>query len=117
MEAAADASRAFRDVRKQDGARRALVRAEELYDEGPPPHVEDVGGGVEALTPREAQLVELAARGLTSAEIADQLVLSRRTVESHLYHAMQKLGVSDRRELPRIDARAAERERTRSARR
>jgi DNA-binding NarL/FixJ family response regulator len=117
MEAAADASRACRDVRKQDGARRALVRAEELYDEGPPPHVEDVGGGVEALTPREAQLVELAARGLTSAEIADQLVLSRRTVESHLYHAMQKLGVSDRRELPRIDARAAERERTRSARR
>ena len=52
------------------------------------------------LTPREAQLVDLAARGLTNAEIADRLVLSVRTVESHIYRAMQKLGVNDRRELP-----------------
>jgi DNA-binding CsgD family transcriptional regulator len=117
MEAAADASRAFRDVRMQDGARRALVRAKELHLGGPPPDVEDVGGGVETLTAREAQLVELAARGMTSTEIADQLVLSRRTIESHLYRAMQKLGVSDRRELPRIDARAVVRAQTGSPRR
>ena len=51
------------------------------------------------LTSREAQLVELARRGLSNAEIADQLVLSVRTVETHLYRAMHKLGVSDRREL------------------
>ena len=38
-------------------------------------------------------------RGLANAEIADRLVLSVRTVESHIYRAMQKLGVSDRRDL------------------
>jgi DNA-binding NarL/FixJ family response regulator len=34
-----------------------------------------------------------------NAEIADRLVLSVRTVESHIYRAMQKLGVGDRRQL------------------
>ena len=52
-----------------------------------------------ALTARESQLVGLARQGLSNAEIADRLVLSVRTVETHLYRAMQKLGVSDRREL------------------
>jgi DNA-binding NarL/FixJ family response regulator len=51
------------------------------------------------LTPREAQLIDLASQGLSNAEIADRLVLSVRTVETHLYRGMQKLGVSDRREL------------------
>jgi DNA-binding CsgD family transcriptional regulator len=52
-----------------------------------------------SLTDRERQFVELAAQGLTNGEIADRFVLSVRTVESHLYRAMQKLGVKDRREL------------------
>ncbi len=41
----------------------------------------------------------LAARGTSNAEIAERLVLSVRTVESHLYRAMGKLGVSSRQEL------------------
>jgi DNA-binding CsgD family transcriptional regulator len=52
------------------------------------------------LTPREAQMVELAARGLTNAEIADRIVLSKRTVETHIYRAMRKLDINDRREFP-----------------
>ena len=43
--------------------------------------------------------MELAREGLCNAEIADRLVVSVRTVESHLYRAMHKLGVSDRRDL------------------
>ena len=52
-----------------------------------------------ALTARESQLVGFARQGLSNAEIADRLVLSVRTVETHLYRAMQKLGVSDRRDV------------------
>jgi len=51
------------------------------------------------LTRREAQVAEFAGGGLSNAEIADRLVLSVRTVETHVYRAMQKRGVSDRREL------------------
>jgi DNA-binding CsgD family transcriptional regulator len=51
------------------------------------------------LTVREAQLVELASAGFSNQELAQRLVLSVRTVESHLYRAMRKLGVSDRHEL------------------
>jgi DNA-binding CsgD family transcriptional regulator len=51
------------------------------------------------LTGRELEVTNLAARGATNAEIAGRLVLSVRTVESHLYRAMRKLGVSTREEL------------------
>jgi DNA-binding CsgD family transcriptional regulator len=51
------------------------------------------------LSVREREIAGLAAAGLTSAAIAEKLVLSRRTVESHLYHAFRKLGVSDRAQL------------------
>ena len=44
-------------------------------------------------------LEELARQGLSNPQIAKRLVLSVRTVESHIYRAMQKLGVSDRRDL------------------
>ena len=52
-----------------------------------------------AITPAETRVVELLAHGLTNAEIADRLVVSRRTVESHLYNVYPKLGVSSRTEL------------------
>ena len=41
-------------------------------------------------------MAQLAAEGLTSKAIADRLVLSPRTVESHLYRVFTKLGVRDR---------------------
>ena len=41
-------------------------------------------------------IVALASRGLTNPQIADRLVLLVRTVESHLYNAMLKLGISNR---------------------
>lgn len=51
------------------------------------------------LTPRERELAELAAAGHSNAEIAAMLTVSIRTVESHLYHAMSKLGTSSRKRL------------------
>jgi DNA-binding NarL/FixJ family response regulator len=101
-EAAADAARAFLEAGRHDSARRAAARSRELFIEGQGgirPVIDGLAGPAVELSPREAQLVELAKQGLTNVQIAERLVLSTRTVESHLYRAMQKLGVSDRRKL------------------
>jgi two-component system response regulator NreC len=55
----------------------------------------------DGLSPREAEVLRLIALGLTSAEIADELCLSRRTVESHRTQIHRKLGLSKRSELVR----------------
>ena len=52
-----------------------------------------------ALTKREREVATLAARGLTSREIAETIVVSTRTVENHLQRAYEKLGVRGRAEL------------------
>ena len=49
---------------------------------------------VAALSPRELDVLELVAAGLTNEEIAEQLVLSVRTVERHLSNVYVKLRVS-----------------------
>ncbi|HEX4008644.1 MAG TPA: helix-turn-helix transcriptional regulator [Solirubrobacteraceae bacterium] len=101
-EAAADAARSFLDAGRHDSARRAAARSREFFLDGQGgelPVIEGLTGGAVELSPREAQLVELAKLGLSNPQIAERLVLSKRTVESHLYRAMQKLGVSDRRDL------------------
>jgi DNA-binding CsgD family transcriptional regulator len=101
-ECAAHAAETFASDGRPDSARQAARRSQELHalcDGVSPPDISGLQAGTIALTPREAQFVELAARGLSNAEIADRLVLSVRTVESHLYRAMRKLGIGDRREL------------------
>jgi DNA-binding CsgD family transcriptional regulator len=52
-----------------------------------------------ALTARERQIAKLAAAGVPSKEIADQLYLSARTVDNHLLRVYAKLGVGGRTEL------------------
>ena len=52
-----------------------------------------------ALTRREQEVVELLAQGLTNGAIADRMGVSVRTVEGHLAHAREKLGVETRTEL------------------
>ncbi|WP_433430437.1 AAA family ATPase [Nonomuraea sp. CA-141351] len=51
------------------------------------------------LTAQQREIVRLAARGLRNREIAEQLMLSPRTVSSHLYNVYPKLGVSSRHQL------------------
>lgn len=48
------------------------------------------------LSPRELQVVELVARGMTNRQVADALFISHRTVGEHLSKAMRKLNVSSR---------------------
>ena len=55
--------------------------------------------GHEALTTRERQVATLAAEGLSNREIAEQLVVTVKTVEWHLKNSFQKLDVSSRTEL------------------
>ncbi|HKE73823.1 MAG TPA: HD domain-containing phosphohydrolase [Acidimicrobiales bacterium] len=50
------------------------------------------------LTPREAEVVVLVARGLSNPEVARALSVSRKTVSAHLEHVYAKLGVSTRTE-------------------
>jgi pimeloyl-ACP methyl ester carboxylesterase len=61
--------------------------------------------GAEALSRREREIVQLAADGQTTPEMARSLYLSERTIETHLANAYAKLGVHSRLELVR---RAAE---------
>jgi two-component system response regulator NreC len=57
------------------------------------------GPAVEALTPRELDVLRLLVRGNTNRQIADLLGLSMRTVENHRANLMGKLGLSSRVEL------------------
>ena len=53
------------------------------------------------LTPRELEIVKLVAEGYSSDEIAATLVISKKTVEHHRSHVLEKLGMRDRVELTR----------------
>ncbi|MDA0141860.1 response regulator [Solirubrobacter deserti] len=68
----------------QDGLADEIRLRRERGDEGP------------VLTPREAQIVRLAADGYANAEIARELHVSTATIKTHLQHIFEKLEVSDR---------------------
>ncbi|CAM5356550.1 DNA-binding response regulator OS=Streptomyces chartreusis OX=1969 GN=CP983_39475 PE=4 SV=1 [Streptomyces chartreusis] len=77
------------------GAVNALIRKylDRLQDGHAPP--------ARAITDREEEILKLVAEGHTSQEIADLLVISPKTVESHRANLLQKLGLKDRLELTR----------------
>lgn len=56
----------------------------------------------ETLTTREREVLQLAAQGRTSSDIAAQLFISPRTVESHRANLMRKLGLRNQTDLVRF---------------
>lgn len=55
------------------------------------------GGAPEvSLSPREAEILALVARGMSNPQIAAELFIGESTVKTHLLHVFEKLGVSDR---------------------
>ena len=72
--------------------RRLLERfADALPGEPPPPPA-----AVAALTPREREILELVAAGLSNGEIAERLFLGETTVKTHVSSILRKLGLRDR---------------------
>jgi two-component system response regulator NreC len=62
---------------------------------------EPIPGPPDGLSQRELEILRLIALGKTNAQVAEELYLSVRTVETHRAHIQQKLGLADRSELVR----------------
>jgi DNA-binding NarL/FixJ family response regulator len=72
------------------GGTGASTRPEFVQADTPSP------SGLEHLTQRQIEVLRLVARGMTNAEIAEALFLSRRTVHAHLRSIFHKLEVGHR---------------------
>jgi len=100
-EAAADAAVAWRRSNDSRPAAAAERRAAELasHCEGAStPALQAIGTRAQ-LTPVERQVALLAAGGRSNKQIAQELYLATRTVENHLQHVYEKLGISGRTQL------------------
>ena len=90
------------DLAARCGARPLAARArEELKATGARPRRE-WRTGLEALSPRELRVAQLAADGRTNREIAYQLYVTLKTIEGHLARAYTKLGIDRRHQLSKF---------------
>ena len=104
-EAEAEAAAAFaargqrpRAVEAAERSRRLAERCEGAWT----PMLRLADAATHNLTAREAEVAALAGRGLTNAQIAERLVLSARTVDSHMQRIYGKLGINRRQRLADI---------------
>ena len=84
-----------------DGARlQATFRAHGIR-RGPHAKHRKARSGWDSLTPAETTVAKLVEEGMSNPEIAAKLLLSRRTVATHVSHILKKLGVHSRTEIAR----------------
>jgi DNA-binding CsgD family transcriptional regulator len=109
----------------RDQAREAFTRAVEAYTalgaaadvarvqaafrahgirRGPHSKHRRASSGWDSLTPTETKIAAFVGEGLSNPEIAARLLLSRRTVATHVSHILKKLGVSSRTDIARESA-------------
>jgi DNA-binding CsgD family transcriptional regulator len=103
-EAAAAASRALRDEGREASSREAAALAAKHAGRcqgARTPAISEAAELVE-LTGREREIAVLAAAGHSNAEIAERLVISIRTVETHLYRVFKKIGIGEREQLAEL---------------
>ncbi|OBG28511.1 LuxR C-terminal-related transcriptional regulator [Mycobacterium sp. 852002-51057_SCH5723018] len=102
-DAAAQASVAFDESQQHKRGLYAAALARELADECGGLHTPALRtpAGVK-LSGRQRDVIELVVAGLSNRQIADQLVMSVRTVEGHVYRACQRVGAQSREELASI---------------
>lgn len=95
--------RAVRGVRDGDlpMSRRMAARTLRRFIEGTGSDSGESGSALSILSSRETEVLAHLAEGLTDREIADALVISPRTVESHVSNVLRKLGVRNRAEAAR----------------
>jgi DNA-binding CsgD family transcriptional regulator len=106
----------------RDHGRAAFIRAVEIYTSlgaatdvarlqarfraygirrGPQSKHRQARSGWDSLTPTEVKVAKLVEEGLSNPEIAAKLLLSRRTVATHVSHILRKLGVNSRIDIAR----------------
>jgi ATP/maltotriose-dependent transcriptional regulator MalT len=105
LELAATAFDSFGSLRYRDQAERELGKLGRRIHRRTHPGKTD-GTGIETLTARELQVAQLVVDRRTNPEIAAQLYLSNKTVESHLRNIFRKMDVASRVELARAVERA-----------
>ena len=78
---------------------RRLVEAYVAHERAEPTAMQTAQTALDPLTPREREVLTLVGRGLSNAEIAQQLVLSPATAKTHVARVFAKLGARDRAQL------------------
>lgn len=125
LEAAAAMLVGSDDEQSRKGARDAMIRSVEIYEflgaagdvqrilaafrrhgirRGPHSRHRKAESGWESLTPMERKVAAFVGEGLSNPEIAERLVLSRRTVGTHVSHILKKLSVTSRADIARESA-------------
>ena len=95
---AEDEARTALAVFEKLGAARSAEAARAFLSSAGAPRSQDRARQVGPLTPREQEVLELVAQGLSNAAIASALVISEKTAGHHVSHILTKLGVHNRTE-------------------